>query len=633
MTAPSERGRAEGVVAGSVTSIVVAGLAVGLACVVALTRAPLGGPLEVDVYRDDAYYYFDWVRNVAAGHGPVVGAGAPTSGVHVGWAALLLPLVAFGGDGLLEQGARWLGLASAIAAAVILARAAWRDGAGALVALTVGVLLLGHPSVWDEAQNGQETGLALAAAAWLWHERRAPMPRFVLACVLLSLARSDLWPLALGLAIVRDGPLRSRLVAPGFALAALVGIDLALAGHPLKDSAGPMAWLFGERLAAEVAAGRDPLEARWWWWRPVLLGTPYVRFAAVGTAAALALAVGRGLARPWFRRAAALAVAVLPCAALVGLDDLWIPMVTALLLAVGAAAGWRPSRPSAWSAAVLVAAGVVLVVAHFPIRLYPRPYYFVPLTLFGCIALGMLARSKHPLAPLALAAAIVHQAGLAWTPPPTRPLQRAMAVAGQELGRFVPAGAAVGAFNSGLVTWHAHPRPILNLDGVVNRPAFDALREGRLGEYLDAHGVRWLVDNPVQFALDPTLPHACGRSFGGEFDPARDLREVARFVVPGVSGDRPGTDAFSLYARGGAPSDSSNAFDSPEVAAAADGQGLVVCWRGRAGAVLEVRDAREGTLPDAVLARVDAVPGVTLVLAFASGPARPDDVACVVLPR
>jgi hypothetical protein len=55
----------------------------------------------------------------------------------------------------------------------------------------------------------------------------------------------------------------------------------------------------------------------------------------------------------------------------------------------------------------------------------------------------------------------------------------------------------------------------------------------------------------VQFALDDPWPHASGRHFGAGFDPARDLREIARFDVPGVAGHAAGTDSVRLYVRTG----------------------------------------------------------------------------------
>ena len=47
--------------------------------------------------------------------------------------------------------------------------------------------------------------------------------------------------------------------------------------------------------------------------------------------------------------------------------------------------------------------------------------------------------------------------------------------------------------------------PVRNLDGVVDRRSFAALRAGRLGALLDEAGVRFVLDNPVQFSTDPSV--------------------------------------------------------------------------------------------------------------------------------
>jgi hypothetical protein len=69
--------------------------------------------------------------------------------------------------------------------------------------------------------------------------------------------------------------------------------------------------------------------------------------------------------------------------------------------------------------------------------------------------------------------------------------QEQMAMAGHYLREVVPRGEPVGCFNSGILAFH-DPGPVLNLDGVVNAPAFAALRAGRLDAWLDAGGVRKL---------------------------------------------------------------------------------------------------------------------------------------------
>jgi hypothetical protein len=171
--------------------------------------------------------------------------------------------------------------------------------------------------------------------------------------------------------------------------------------------------------------------------------------------------------------------------------------------------------------------------------------------------------------------------------------QAEMQLAGQHLQHVVPPGERIGCFNSGLVTFHAAVlappaarHGIVNLDGVVDARAFAALRAAALSAWLDQQGVRFLLDNPGQFATDPGLAHASGPWFGDGFDPDRDLLEVARFDVPGVGNGRPGGDSFRLYWRRGR-GEPPALPNTPRVLEQAAGA-AVVAWPLRAGQQLEL---------------------------------------------
>lgn len=151
-------------------------------------------------------------------------------------------------------------------------------------------------------------------------------------------------------------------------------------------------------------------------------------------------------------------------------------------------------------------------------------------------------------------------------------------MAGRYLRELIPPAAPVGCFNAGLVGY-LDAGPVINLDGVVNRPAFDALRRGDLDGYLDRHDVSYVLDVPLQFEVDSPWPHASGRHFGPGFEPARDLREVARFDVPGAVGDRPGNDSLRLYARVGRAATPFDPGRSRALGRSPDG-GHYVLWTG-----------------------------------------------------
>ncbi len=57
---------------------------------VAALRLDLGDLPEVTRFRDDAYYYFTWVRSLIEGRGPMISEGSFTSGVHPLWCLVLV---------------------------------------------------------------------------------------------------------------------------------------------------------------------------------------------------------------------------------------------------------------------------------------------------------------------------------------------------------------------------------------------------------------------------------------------------------------------------------------------------------------------------------------------------------------
>ncbi len=584
-----------------------AAVLVAVAATVWIARFDHSAMPEIGRFRDDAYYYFAWVRNLLSGNGPTVSAGVATNGLHVGWAMALVPLWAFGGDAGLVGGARWLGLACLGGAALVLFLVLRREGVTSRWAAVGAFAVLADARLVDEAQNGQETAMACLAVALLLGARRARTRWFVLASVLAVAARSDLILVVAALSVVRPGPWPRRASVTAITLGCYATWNVLIAGHPLQDSAAPMPWLAHTNLAPDDAKGW--LHALWWWGRPCLLGAPFATMGAAGIAALLALAIP--LRGAW-RSAPVLIVGV---AAAFGAHDLLVPAIAAALMTVAPS----PDPSARRVARALLVAAVALVALHWLVRWYPRDYYVAPFAIAGAWGLaryGMTASwNGRWILALALVATLATRIT---TPLPDRAWQESMVLAGQFADRFVPAEAPIGSFNSGIVSW-LRRGPVLNLDGVVDRPAFAALREHRLGAFLDRQGVAWLCDNEVEFSLARGVLHACGRCFGPDFDPKADLVEVARFVGTGADTGRAGTGSFRLYRRGGAPPDMAAAFDD---LGPRPGGGRWLAWRGSYGEELRRREAGN----DVPLAA--AVQGVTLVLS--APPARGDQAALYV---
>lgn len=581
-----------------------------VACVVAaawtVARSLDAGPLpEVTRFRDDAYYYFEWATNVALGSGPTVSAGATTSGVHLLWALVLTAARAMGAD--LVWIAPWLGLGIHAATAVAVGRMA---GAGT-TAVAMGALYLGQPLLLREAQNGQETALALAATAALWACRRRGAVRFAAVSALAILARSDLGFAVLGLSLWRASSVRrwrwrgQWCAVPVVAMVPYALANLALAGHPMQDSAAPVPWLMNANFSATEPRFEDWVARLWWLFRPCLLGWPWTLGSMLVPALWL---VG---AFPVIARAGRvvplLAVAVAASLGLEGIAPLWI----AALCVLAEPLCHRRSRGGA--GAWLFAAMFAMVAVHFVVRAYPRAYYFAPLLAAGLVAIGPLV-CRWPLLLVLLAMESALDVERPWA---RMEWQEEMAMAGRFVDRFVDPGMVIGCFNSGLVTYHREG-PVANLDGVVDRRAFAALRLGQQAEHWRALGIRWLLDNPAQFSRDPGLLHASGRWISPDFERDRDLVEVARFVAPGGNALRAETEDFRLYwwTDGGRvplpPRSHGPAL--VDLGAAEDG-GRYVLWRGARGAALRLvaETPVGGALAEVV---ATGAPGVAQVLAI-----------------
>ena len=527
--------------------------------------------------RDDAFYEFVWASDLAHGGEGSVSAGVTTSGVQWLWSFSLAMISWWLGPGAVAV-APFLGAALHAAAAVVW----WRIPRDPAVGAVLGLCWLGHPLLLREALNGQETALAALAATLLFAARRARELFFLPLCVLATLARSDLLALVLLLSCWRHRDrLRRSLAAPGVSLAALTALNVAFGGGLLQDSALPMSWLWHVNLEEVSGFWFN----QWWYTRPVLLGGPFATVSVFGCGLMVFLVV-----RPWLPAVLCFAplLAVVGAAAL-GMRDLEAASVAALLLVI-----YPSRRTSALPLDLLaVSVGLAAIVAlHWAVRWYPRDYYLAPVVVVAFAAMCRCGRKRW----LLLAFPVCQLIDIGRVQPEPLAVQAEMRLAGDHLDRVLPAGERVGCFNSGIVTACARaaaaksggaPRGILNLDGVVDHRSFAALRAGRLNAWLDEQQVRFLLDGPQQFSLDPAVPHACGRFFGRDFDPRRDLVELARFDVVGAGSIMPSEAGMRLYWRRGCgqrPPSWTSPGDLREVPRPAGGKGpSLVLWGARAG--------------------------------------------------
>jgi len=193
-----------------------------------------------------------------------------------------------------------------------------------------------------------------------------------------------------------------------------------------------------------------------------------------------------------------------------------------VLLAVGVAA-WRRLGATLRENTHLALFPLVQVAAYsFWILgqwFYPR-YYFATtavLVIWICIAVeGLVDRLPGMRRGTELAAAVLAgaMALLAWNSLPQAAL-RGTGSDGTEhqigvrlLREHVPPGATVGGFQSGALQYYGRDWHVVNLDGVVNRAAHEAMRDSRMAPYLRENGIDWMLD--LDWVIDALYSRRAG---------------------------------------------------------------------------------------------------------------------------
>jgi hypothetical protein len=132
------------------------------------------------------------------------------------------------------------------------------------------------------------------------------------------------------------------------------------------------------------------------------------------------------------------------------------------------------------------------------------PWYFVPLSMLSVLWLSVLLRRidlKHPrLSTLVAALLLVFQLGQNFSVLSEGGMWASQArVAKASMTRLVPICDQydmIGISDSGYYGYYL-PCRVVNLDGVVNNVAFEAIREGRFRLYLDEIGVQYVELNQI----------------------------------------------------------------------------------------------------------------------------------------
>jgi hypothetical protein len=467
---------------------------------------------------DDAYYYFVIAHNTVR-HGSVSLDGIhTTNGFHPLWWLILLPVfgtthaltnfqvtVALTLAGLLDLVTLWL-----------LGRLALRlTGRHDLAILAAG-LYAANPIVILQVTNGLETSTAMLTIAlflllltrWQTEPDRARFEIWTgLAGGAMFLARTDtLFVLGLAYLVLlwfwrarRDRLL--RVITAG-------GITLSVC----------LPWF----IWGQVAVGS--------WLQDSGLAVPY--------AARERLAMQGGLDLAGQLKASLAHIFYVPN--LLRGDFSGLPLFIGLILwvvvGVGLVFRWRNARdPRELVLLVpLVGSGLALILAHAGVRWYPRPWYFLPSSLAFALTfivvfqdyLGGLPRRLF-LTAVSFAVYFVISGYIFWQIG-YYPWQSEMLAASRWMAAHIPASAKVGSFNSGIYAYY-NDFQVINLDGVVNHEAFDAIQHKRMLGYMKDSGIDYLVDsdNAIRNEYAPFM----GQGFPGDLTVVATLsqRELGDF--------------------------------------------------------------------------------------------------------
>lgn len=450
---------------------------------------------------DDAYYYLQIAREWVGGGLPSLDGETVTNGFHplwlwlcaLSWRATDEPVRAL--HVVLTLGAL-LGTATTALSYAILRRLCAPKSAALLAAAFHGL----HPYFAREAANGLETALAvfcIALLTWLFvGAAREPRPLSVragaglgLAAGAMLLARTDsvfVWACIgafLAMRALRRGGWSGVAVAAATSLAVLIPW-LVWSATRLGGIVQISGYAISELARSDYLAGHGHG-----------LGAVLDRSSFLLRDAFFDKLFGYYFVPAGWPKAPA-----------------WIAAGGVLLALLFVPA--QPERSRARRRLGLLAvpgAGIAIGLAwHAGVRWWLREWYFGPAGWLGVLLLGLgLALGRELLdrvsdsrrrAALGLAtAAVVLLFALLLAPGDgtrwgTRTPHRVTQLEGARwIADHLPEDARLGAFNAGILSYFSG-RTVVNLDGVVNREAYRARREGRMPEYILSRRIDHLVD-------------------------------------------------------------------------------------------------------------------------------------------
>ena len=437
---------------------------------------------------DDAFYYFEISRHI-----PEFNVGIPCSGFHPLYLFMVAPLHRLWPPEPAVVGSLWLLVSAQAAGALVLYRLLGRLWA-APIAFTGAAVWACSGQLYSVAVTGTEGVLAAlfvvlffarfvrCAAVSVGVVSSSDLASLGALCGLAFLARMDspiilapalLW---LGVRLVRRGRFRAAGLLWGCAAAlplAWIAYIYSVTGSPFPTSGAAL------RLSGTLGGPLVP------WWRVATQAAALIRDAVAYVAPG-----------GWF-----LAGAILLVMTVGAVGGVWA------LEGSGAIGDFRQVVRFSW----LVLGGSVLWLMYYALIQGVVQHWYVAqlaLLVYG-VALPLMLALMHRILPgrLALTVGAAVSVGLAANSLPRAPLYpqeydkyRAAGVL-NELSRRGRLDKKVGAFNTGILNYFAEV-DVINLDGVVNPKALEALAKDDMPRYVKDAGIGYLVEHEFGQAVN-----------------------------------------------------------------------------------------------------------------------------------
>lgn len=452
----------------------------------------------VGFVSDDAYYYFNVSKHIAAGHGPTADGVTTTTGFHPAYAFLLAAVHRATDpslDGFVRQAIVLNGLCSlATALFLYLAAKRWR---GELAGAATALLWLVNPHSTNLVSTGLESSVySMTLSLLLWRlvvfiqqvDRGMPTRRYPRHCALLGvwmglvlLSRTDAVVLVPPIVLIVVAAMRrtswTRRLIGGVALGM---VSLAFLS---------MWWAYTWTHTESIAQGSAVVKTIWHQRRvQELYGDGSV---FLSSALFCAMTWGKYLVKCFVK------IPVLK----------WV--LTALPILFGQA---KIDRPRKWLLHLFWAYPAVLGLAYALCIDRPRSWYYAPalvmLTLMAGLAVQVTLTSVEPGRGLAwvrkylpliawvvfLESSAIFARNVVY--PRSHDQVRAEPLY-QWIDRNVEPATRIGSWHSGILQYYTPRNTIINLDGLANNEIIPVLRgELTMNEYWDKRGITVILGRP-----------------------------------------------------------------------------------------------------------------------------------------